>query len=304
MKCLFFITIFFYLTNTYAQQVHLQGQVNDSQTGQPIAAATISIQSKDLFYPADNAGKFNIVSNTISEDDSVTFSCIGYQTKRLIAKCLSTFTTIKLTPTLTTLQEVKVKVNKPLLIKVGSKAKSDDLMSSTLPGYEIAMFMTGSKGAKGKIKNVAFYLGNGHMLTDNKGGDVTAKFRVKIYGVDSSGAPGVEITKDSIIVSAIKNDAWFDIDISQYNIENPDSGFFVAFCLLSPGHYEIKNGTAKFDDITALGSYNVVSPRLGTTFHEFKETCSFTGENTYFGWEWHKNLFNHSYMIRAVIASE
>src|ERR1700744_5852866 len=93
--------IFILLLNTSvtkAQPIHLQGSIVDAKTNQPIAAATISIIEKKLFYPADNAGKFEIISNELANTDSVGFSCIGYQTQKVKAGDMHKDFTIKLSP--------------------------------------------------------------------------------------------------------------------------------------------------------------------------------------------------------------
>jgi len=147
-------------------------------------------------------------------------------------------------------------------------------------------------------------LGNGHILSNNSGGDVTAPFRIKLYAIDTSGAPGEEITKDIIIVSAKKNNAWFDVDISAYCIEDPDSGFFVSFCLLDTGYYKAKKGYDYQYNHMIWSSAYIATPRLGTTEHEFKESQCYVGGSGYWGWQWNKEPFNDSYMIRATIMPE
>jgi hypothetical protein len=300
------------ITIAHAQQIHLQGSVADAKTNQPIAAATISIQSKNFFYPADNEGKFNITTNKLTGTDSVGFSCIGYQTKKIKVGDIPSNIVIKLSPMVNMLQEVKVGINAPALIKVGSKEKGGGEWSAYLTGLDLAAFMEGSQHAKGVIQTVGFYLnsGRGDKL---KGGDVTVPFRVKLFEVDTNGIPGKEITKDIIIVSAKKVGAWFDVDISAYQIQNPDSGFFAAFSLLTNEYYKLKKGAATADEPLAhngLGASNLADfniPRLGITLREYKTPRSyFSVENSASNknWHWEKTYSNHSYLIRASIATE
>lgn len=119
MKFKYLILFIFNITIAKAQQLHLQGNIIDSQTNQPIAAATISIQAKERYYPADNNGKFDIITDSLTANDSVEFSCIGYQTKKIKAGDLLDKITIKLEPGVKVLQEVIIRV-KPI-VKVGSK---------------------------------------------------------------------------------------------------------------------------------------------------------------------------------------
>jgi hypothetical protein len=300
MKTKYLILLLLNITVVHAQQIHLQGSVVDAQTNQPIAASTISIIEKKLFYPADNAGKFEVISNELTNTDSVGFSCIGYQTQKIKTGDMPRDIVIKLSPMMNMLHEVKIGINAPALIIMGNKAKINDGMGASLPGYEMATYIAGSKNIKGKVKTVGFFLCDGHSVA--KGGDATAPFRIKIYGVDTNGKPGKELTQDIIIVSAKKNNAWFDVDMSAYHIKNPDSGFFVAFCVLDERYYKIKKG---YQDSHIKIDSNFSTPRMGATEAHGLKQIQYMGEDTMFGWEWNDG-FNPgwkqmNYMIRATV---
>ena len=269
----------------YAQQVHLQGYVVDAQTGLPVGEATIGVPEKNLFYPTNNKGEFDISDDKIAKTDSVSVSCIGYQTQKLKAADFRAETIIKLATLVKVLREVKIG-----LIQCGSKVNAQDVWTAYWPLNEEAMFMTASKNAKGTLQSVGFYLGNA------QGGDAIAPFRVKIYDVDAHGMPGKELTKDILIVSAKKNNTWFDVDLSDYNISNPPGGFFVVFCLIDATNYQ---ANLKIQ----MGS-DIVTPRLGMTEHEFNSQHSYRGENKHGRMKWQKEQFTDNYMIRATIVPE
>jgi hypothetical protein len=277
----------------YSQEVHLRGSVVDGKTNLPIAEATISISAKGLFYPADNKGEYNIGSDQIISQDTITISCVGYQTKKLTVRDMELYSIVKLSPMINMLKEVRIGINSPANIIVGSKAKFTGGTAGLKPGTEIAMFMAGSENIKGNIQTVCFFVSNGHSVA--KGGDATAPFRVRLYGVDTSGIPGTELTKDIIIVAAKKNEEWFDVDLSAYHIKVPRNGFFVSFGLLDSTYYKLRRGY--FD-------YNLASPRLGTQKTPTGECISYLGENTTFGWEWYKSPYNDNYMIHATILKD
>jgi hypothetical protein len=281
MKFKYLLILFLNISVAYGQQGYLQGHVVDAQSGLPIADANISVPAKNLFYPTNNEGEFNIIDNSISKTDSINISCIGYQTLKVKYSDLTPGGNIKLTVLVKVLREVKIG-----LVQCGSKMKLQDLWAAYHPLNEHAMFMNGSKNVKGTILSVGFYLGSA------EGGDAIAPFRVKIYGVNPDGTPGKELTKDIIVVSAKKNNAWFDVDISVYDIQNPDGGFFVAFCLIDSKNYKSSKGTDMF------------TPRLGMTDHEFADARSYRGEKKHGKWEWYKESFTFNYMIRASIVPE
>jgi hypothetical protein len=307
MKVLF-LTLFFFTTvsQVYGQQIHLQGCVKDAQTNQPVASTTISILSKRLYFLADNDGNFNIISDKINITDSVTFSCIGYQTLKFRAKELAS-AIVKLEPITKALQEVKVNLNIPI-VKIGVNNQSSRETWTPVQDGDLAIFMLGSKCVKGTIQTVSYYVSNGRGYF--KGGDVTAPFRVRIFSVDTDGSPGKELTKDTIIVRA-KKEGWSDVDMSSYHIQNPDSGFYAAFSLLPYPYYQLKNVICAYID-TGTTNYlidprDMLAPRLGVISHQIRETKSYLSVNGSKGdmtWHWINDYFNWEYMIRATIATE
>jgi len=319
MKLTNLTLLLFFASRVYAQQVHLQGTITDAQTNRPIASATVSIPSQHLYFKTDIAGKFDIPSGKVTDADSIGFSCIGYQTKKLKVGDIQPNALIKLAPAVNMLQEVKVNFNAPALIKVGIQVKRAKILRSAFPGTDNATFMEGSKNIKGFIQTVGFYLGNGH--GSEKGGNVTARFRIKLFEVDTDGRPGREITKDSILVSAKKSDAWFDVDISAYHIRNPDSGFFASFSLLEHQYYKVKKGVDTVDeyghpyeiiDYSGVHHYrgvyipaDMMTPRLGIGSFDLMQ-CSYSTWTTVQDWSWHweKEPFNLSFLIRAEIAPD
>jgi hypothetical protein len=121
-------------------------------------------------------------------------------------------------------------------------------------------------------------------------------------------------------VSAKREWSWFDVDISSYHIQNPDSGFFVSFSLLDYTHYrritKIDTGISNFslEHVTfgqklsaEEGGHAIFSnPRLCLTSDEFKLSRSYfyTFSAEYNELHWEKFYNNQSFMIRAAIAPE
>ncbi|WP_461453616.1 carboxypeptidase-like regulatory domain-containing protein [Mucilaginibacter sp.] len=309
MKFIYLAFFIFNISVVNAQQIHLQGTIKDAETNQPIAAATISIQSKELYYPADNAGRFNIETDSPVNSDSVIFSCIGYKTKKVKAADLSPGIIVKLELNINVLQEVKIN-SKPIIpINVGSKYKYGKYSIPLKPGFDQAYFMDGSKNVKGIIQSVGFYLGNGIGII--KGGDITTPFRIRIFAVDTNGTPGRELTKDIIVVHGEKNNAWFDADLSAYHIPNPDSGFYASFTLLTDEYYQINKSIRTADSLYSPNNVGnaaeIITPRLGMM------KGGKIPQRSYFSTEkgfpithraWQKDYFNFSYLIRATIIPE
>jgi hypothetical protein len=168
---------------------------------------------------------------------------------------------------------------------------------------EEAMFMVGSAGHVSSLKSVGFYLGKGGNIFVKGHGDVTAPFRICVYAADSNGMPGKELTNDVIIAAAKKNNAWLDIDVSGYQIETPENGFFVAFVLLDINYYKIHAGYQDGNGLVT-SSEGLFTPHLGLTQHEFKEVLTFMKIHTRSGVvKWIKDVSGNNTMIRATIIS-
>lgn len=256
-----------------AQQIHLSCSIIDAKEGIPIPSATLSVPSKNVFYPADNQGKFDCDDSRIANTDTLIISCMGYQSQKMLVSTIGFNAVIRLQAFITNLNEVRVGINKATVIAVSSKSNNSSRNSfSFMPLNEGALFMAESAGIKGIIQTVSFY------IKDNNGGNAKAPFMVKLYTVNADGAPGMGIISDVIIVSATKKNAWFDVDISGYRIEVPENGFFVSFSLLDDTYYKIK---AKQEFVNGyLSSNNVIAPRLGMSKGEFSEHLSYDRSNT------------------------
>jgi len=318
MKLKFLTLLLLVSSIVKAQQVHLQATIVDAQTNQPVPNTFVSIKlkpnssywqsdnsDKRFYYRADTMGKFNMVTDKITETDSITVSCFNYKTRVIKLSDVEAGHIIKLMRAVKN-PRVNIGQSEPVIISVGSKMqKSGKVCYNVDPGYEDAMFMHGSQDVQGTIKTVGFYVSDGRK---SENGDATAPFRIRIFKIDTAAGPGEELTKDVIIVAAKKSNAWFDVDISAYNIENPCDGFYVAISMLDSGYYKIKKGAPTLDAMGQPIEYgadasNIIMPKLGFT-EEFEMPRSYfsinrSGENM--TRHWIPDYYNRSYMIRATI---
>jgi len=300
-----------------AQQIHLQVSIIDAQTNRPVPNTFVSIKLKPnpyywqsynsdrrFYYKADTTGKIDFTTDKVSMDDTITVSCINYQTQLLKLNGIPSNHIIKLTPIVAPL---KYEADHSEVVSVGSKKKTSKNYNAAVdPGYEQAMFMHGSQDIQGIVQTVGFYLGDG---SGKSKGDATAPFRIRLFKIDTAAGPGDELTKDIIITSAKKSDAWFDVDISAYHIESPCDGFYVAISFLDSGYYKIKKGapTLSFNGQPleyGAGPQDIMMPRIAHTVDEFEMPRSYfsinrSGENMTRHWQ--QDYYNFSYMIRATI---
>ncbi len=313
-----FLTLLLLISSVVkSQQIHLQATIVDAQTNRPIPNTFVSIKlkpnayywqsdnsDKRFYYKADTAGKVDFTTNKITVEDTLTISCFNYQTQLLKLKDVTASHIIKLIPID---KPLKYEADHSELVSVGSKKKTSKYYSAMVdPGYEQAMFMHGSQDIQGVVQTVGFYLGDG---SGKSKGDATASFRIRLFKIDTAAGPGDELTKDIIITSAKKGDAWFDVDISAYNIESPCDGFYVAISFLDSGYYKIKKDAPTLNFLGNPLEYgasppNIIMPRLAYTADEFERPRTYfsinrSGENM--TRHWVNDYYNNSYMIRATI---
>ncbi len=302
----------------HAQDVHIHGVVIDNQTRLPIAGVTISASKYGRHFKTDDAGKFELSIKSVTHNDTLKFSCIGYQPQNIVIGEIQRDSIIKMSPLINELKEVKVGTKPAVLINVGSKRRKGYEGRLTKPGDNYAMYMEGSKNVKGTIHSIGFFLTKGHGMF--KGGDVMAPFRIRLLSVNTNGMPGEDLIADSIIVSAKNEWAWFDADIFSYHIKNPDNGFFVCFSLLNYKNYRpisqsdtIMHASSAEDSSYGRpllpkvnGQVEFGTPRVCFTSDEFKQTRSYlygyTLEDN--SLHWIELDSNKSYAFRATIEPE
>lgn len=101
---------------------------------------------------------------------------------------------------------------------------------------------------------------------------------------------------------AAKVNGWFDVDLTAYQIENPERGLFVAFCLLNWDYYVDQNAEKNHKGTGISGEY-IKTPRLSFTQSEFKGVGNYSGSERGGAIRWHKSsLAEQTYLIRAVVA--
>jgi len=284
MRTICFAIFLFGASTLYAQNSGWYGKIVDAQTGTSIGEVNLSVPEKGIYFPADKDGAF-IVVDKVSKADSINFSCIGYQAKKIKAGDITPDAVIKLTPLVKMLREVKIGI-----VQLGSRAKQEEMWTAYHPLDEEAMYMPNEKNLQGAIQSVGFFLSNG------LDGDVTAPFRVRIYEASPNDMPANELVKDVIVVVAHKSNAWFDVDLSGYSIKVPKNGFFVSFCLFDGARYSTSANIG-------IGP-NAVTPRLGMTQSEFSQRLSFHWQRGHGAWFWENEPFTYNYMIRATVVPE
>lgn len=217
MKRTILIIYFFLLAiNSHSQ---INAVVIDSISKEIIPYVNIWIENENIGTTSNEKGEFTL--DYPENSAHIVFSAIGYETRKIPAGKLGNI--VHLNPQVTELREVVIsaQLNKELEIGSFKKLEINRYWShSTNPRIHAAYFKF-----KEEYRETAF-LKNIRILTKS---DVrNAKFMIRLYAVNDSGAPEGYIYNHPIAGIAEKGKRITEIDVSELNIEFPEQGVFIA----------------------------------------------------------------------------
>jgi hypothetical protein len=226
----FILAFIFILTtiSSFAQTV--TGIVQDEKK-QAIEYAHVYIATKYLgIYTFEN-GAFELSDSTIQNGDTLTVSFLGYESKNIQLQSTNNsyqLGIIQLKPITNQLPTLTINpANK--LVTVGNPEREGFKKSSFIYGkkrtfqYQKAIFIPNDKKYIGTIETVGFWV--------SKWGKPKTPFRVRIYAADENGQATEDLLLESVIAQGLKKrkkNRWVEVDLSQYQIQIPENGFFIA----------------------------------------------------------------------------
>ena len=177
--------------------------------------------NKDLGLVTDSSGKVGIPD--ISLIDSLVVESLGYEQKVFYRSEIPTtgHLLVKLKPRIIELPEVvvwKVKNLKEYGITVRKEGYTY-FKNATCTNFQMAVKIIGYINPS-KLESVSYYLSS-----SSQG---SMPFRIRIYEINDQGLPGKDLLNENIIVHDYKKGNWNSFYLSEYNIEIPGIGFFVA----------------------------------------------------------------------------
>ncbi|WP_026703793.1 carboxypeptidase-like regulatory domain-containing protein [Flavobacterium soli] len=211
MKVIFIFFIFYF---SHAQT---KGIIKDSITGQPIAYVSVWVENENIGTTAEENGEFTI--NTNDQKKNLVFSVLGYERK--VVK-VSEAKLVSLSPSALELGEVVITNKKEKRqLEIGKTKSVIQEAFDNGPRMDAKFFPYQKEYKKTKwIQKVT-------ILTDSKVEDATIKLH--LYEVDEDGFPGEELLSKNYIVTLQKGIFKHKVDISEFNIQMPENGIFVAF---------------------------------------------------------------------------
>lgn len=259
----------------------ITGKIRTINDGTPVEFAGVQLASTGKGTITDSQGKFSMIIRKEELDDSLFISSLGFERAsfRVASFVESAEHVVFLKRRIINLEELQVKASDYKTYAVGNKRSfSFGSIYIDTQGQQTALFIQNKKHKKGTVSSVSFYL--------SKKGNTNSPFRVRIYEREAlSTKPGKDLLKEVIIAKPEFNGGWYKIDLSQFHIEAPADGFFVAIEGIFPFDYLKEN--AGFQDITYEEDEqipNTVSygQRLGYSKKNGKNTWHYSLAHTWF----------------------
>jgi hypothetical protein len=237
---------------TFGQRFEWRGTlVNRQNSTETIAFATAWIPGKNHFFSADETGTLTIRYDDYAPTDSLRVACIGYEAASF--SCREVF---EKRPGALALNAVAIQL--PAVLVRNRKGKTETWGGgrrirsyvSCGQGNQAAVFFPNPNGAAGLLHRVNYF-------TAWMGGKPAhTPFRVRLYAADpQTGAPGNDLLPETLIVTPRRNNRWVSVDVTQYGISVPETGFFAALEFLPAEVYVYPTGFAPF---LFLGSTNAL----------------------------------------------
>lgn len=229
----------FICTQTFGQNIEFKGKLLDAITKEAVVYASISfLDNNKGIYSTEN-GTFSLKINQKLLEKRILISCLNYKDMLITASDLHQ-KIIFLQPKTYMLNEIVV--NKVL----NKKVILDKVKRRIIPYHSTIIGMVG-KYFPNSSKNACCNFIQSVTIHFPKRRNKKSKFRVRIFDRDSiTGLPNKDMLTVNIPITIGENDSEVFLDLSNYSLEMPKNGFFVAFekLLIPFNHYnkKIHNG--------------------------------------------------------------
>lgn len=223
-----FILYLFFIQRVYSQ-IQITAFIKDQETQKGIPYASVSIVGTALGTLTNENGKLELKIPSVSTNDTLKISAIGYSDQYVIVKDIS-LNTIYLDPIVYDLTEVKVKPKKVGYKYLGTNDYSDNTCTSFMDkgdnwlGKQAAILAGNKPGTSVYIESFGFYIIKNE-YTDS------LTFRLMLYEIDERGYPGKTFLKKPIIFSTQVKQGEVRLDLRDQHISTSNDFFISLECL-------------------------------------------------------------------------
>lgn len=220
-KILFFLLI---TTQLFSQRIDFNGKLVDIETKEPVVYANLSFLKSNKGVSSNEDGTFSMNVSKKYLDYQVHISCLNYKDTIVFAKDIQR-KTLQLQPKSFLLDEITLskKVNQSILL--------GEVKNRVEGVHTSGMRMLAKYFPNDKRVDCCSYLEtiDIHFAKRSKHRK-KSKFRIRIFSKDeNTGLPKEDILNVNLPVEIEDGQEVTTIDISNYNIEMPENGLFIAF---------------------------------------------------------------------------
>ena len=194
-------------------------RVLSSQSGQPVPYASVGVAGRPLGTVADAQGSFLPGRVGAAASDTVVVSCVGYQSRRLLAADLAKLPELTLTPQAQTLAEVQVHADTWKRRNIGREGSGGftfynfHLNADKEPANKLGREVGAILGVKPNsfVEEAYVYLKQKSFRH--------LRFRLNVRALDSQDHPAASLlTQDVQFTVADSTASWQHLDLKPYNI--------------------------------------------------------------------------------------
>jgi hypothetical protein len=255
--------LFFIIPCAAFSQIALKIQLLDSITKKPIEFVNVGVLSKGIGTVSNENGLFQLNLPDSLKENELKFSCIGYESKKIIIKKLVGLNTLLIKPSAINLAEIKVVVKRnPKYKTLGNDTKTKSIIAgftSNNLGSELAVKLN-IKHKETKLKNLKFN------IVSNPFDSLV--FRFNVYNTDANGKPSKNILTQMVLIEPASKTGFVEFDLDKYNIYTSEDifiaiewikdygdnkGLFFSSQLLGGGSYFRKASQDKWIKVPAVG---------------------------------------------------
>lgn len=216
-----FLVLVLYNSNCYSQEKVINGEIKDIENRTLLQYVNIGIANKGVGTVSNSKGIFSLrLNEKIKENDTITFSYIGFKTKKIVLIELNQSNNIvELEPEINNLNEIVVKFVKPKPKKFGRSSKGFGLMHFNFYSYyekNVDDRLSKEIGMKFKLKKDCKINDLNFNITSNE--FKSLKFRLNFYKIENGLPSKIIIEKD--IIFEIKDGfiGWYNLDLKPFEI--------------------------------------------------------------------------------------
>ena len=242
----------------------IKGFVVDDKN-QPIPYVNIWVENENIGTTSEENGSFSI--HPEDQNKILVLAALGFENKKVK---VSEAEKVVLKRIIFQLDEVVIsKKSGAVEVEIGD---SKNINLSYLSGAKPLIFAKRFNYSNDFSKTP--YIKNTIIFTKNE--IKNAAFKLRIFGVDKEGGPGLDLLNEDIIVKVKKGKRENKIDLTTYNLLIPKNGIFIAFesMIIDSNKFELKYTESNSKKIKEQAVY---APNIVCNAVELENTFEYSG---------------------------